>query len=269
MVPPTVEATDLHPSVRHQPRADEDRSGWVGVDRGLKDTVVAATSDGAEVLRVKPARTLTNGLPRIRRLSRAVSRKRKGSRNQKKARARLAREHERIRNRRRHALHQVSNRLVNTHDQLVLEDLNIGGMIKNRRLSRAISDAAWGKLARQIGYKQAWRGGQVAMADRWFPSSKTCSACHTVKRSLTLGERQFVCDACGHAMDRDLNAAVNLAAWAQHHHNIGGGVRVGDRQTAGPATNAHRQERTAPHTRGVGATSLDDVGTGTRGAPAA
>jgi putative transposase len=261
----TVEAADLHPDARHEPR-DGDGSGWVGVDRGLKDAVVAATADGTETLRVKPAKALTNGLPRIRRLSRSVSRKKKGSTNQKKARARLAREHERIRNRRNHALHQVSNRLVKTHDRLVLEDLNIDGMTKNRRLSRAISDAAWGELARQIGYKHAWRGGQVATADRWFPSSKTCSACSAVKRSLTLGEREFVCAACGHTMDRDVNAAVNLAAWAQHHH--GGGVPVGDRQTAGPVNNAHRQERPDPHS-GVGATGLDDVGTGTQTAPAA
>ncbi|MBE1877179.1 RNA-guided endonuclease InsQ/TnpB family protein [Myceligenerans pegani] len=233
----TVEAADFHPETRHRPRTDDDDSGWVGVDRGLKDAVVAATSDGVVTLRVKPAKTLANGLPRIRLLSRAVSRKKKGSSNQKKARTRLAREHQRIRNRRQYALHQVSNRLVNNHDRLVLEDLNIAGMIKNRRLSRAISDAAWGELARQVGYKQAWRGGQVAIANRWFPSSKTCSACHTVKQSLTLAEREFVCDACGHAIDRDLNAAVNLAAWA---HNTGGGVRAaGDRQTAGPVTNAH------------------------------
>jgi putative transposase len=263
----TVEAADLHPDSRHQPRDPGDDSGWIGVDRGLKDAVVAATSDGAEVLRVKPARALTKGLPRIRRLSQAVSRKKRGSSNQKKARARLAREHERVRNRRRHALHQVSNLLVKTHDRLVLEGLNIGGMTTNRRLSRAIADAAWGELARQVGYKQAWRRGQVVVADRWFPSSKTCSACGDIKQSLTLGEREFVCTACGHATDRDLNAAVNLAAWAERHYD-GGGFRAGDRQTAGPVTKAHRQERSDPHP-GVGATNLDDVGTGSQTAPAA
>jgi len=145
-------------------------------------------------------------------------------------------------------LHQVSNQLVKNHDRLVLEDLNITGMTSNRKLSRAISDAAWGELARQVTYKQAWRGGQVLLADRWFPSSKTCSACGTLRKDLTLKDRVFACRSCGHVMDRDLNAAVNLAAWAENHtptaEDTGGAgrvARVGDRQAAGPVTNAHRQ----------------------------
>jgi putative transposase len=146
-----------------------------------------------------------------------VTRKKKGSKNRKKAVVRLGRQHARIRNRRRRYLHQVSNQLVKTHARLVLEDLNITDMRSNRKLSRAISDAAWGELARQVTYKQAWRGGQVLVADRWFPSSKTCSACGTLRTNLTLKDRTFECGSCGHVMDRDLNAAVNLAAWAENH----------------------------------------------------
>ncbi len=248
-----TEAADLHhahrhPAARHasqpvavkagkgdtQPTRDGEKR-WVGVDRGLHALVVAGSSDGAEVLRLNNPRALRRGLPRLRRLSRAVSRKKKGSKNRKKAVVRLGRQHARIRDRRRHVLHQVSNELVKNHDRLVLEDLNITGMTTNRKLSRAISDAAWGELARQITYKQAWRGGQVVLADRWFPSSKTCSTCGTLRRDLTLKDRVFECGACGHVMDRDLNAAVNLAAWAENQtptvdDGVGCGVaRVGDR----------------------------------------
>lgn len=160
----TVEAADLHPSMRcalqpadlatRQVRATDDpercEPGWVGVDRGLHALAVAGSSDGLEVLRVDNQRVLRSGLPRLRRLSKAVTRKKRGSKNRKKAVVRLGRQHARIRNRRRHVLHQVSNQLVKNHARLVLEDLNITGMRSNRKLSRAISDAAWGELARQI-----------------------------------------------------------------------------------------------------------------------
>ena len=284
----TVETADLHPAVRHtaQPaeafppgtpdNASGGGKGWVGVDRGLHALAVAGSSDGTEVLRVGNPRALRRGLPRLRRLSKAVSRKKKGSRNRGKAVVRLGRQHARIRDRRRHVLHQVSNQLVKNHARLVLEDLNITGMTSNRKLSRAISDAAWGELARQVTYKQAWRGGQVVFADRWFPSSKTCSSCGTLRKDLTLKVRTFECRECGHALDRDLNAAVNLAAWAENHtapvdDGAGRGVaRVGDRQAAGPVTNAHRQDTpTHPGPRGRGGKGLDDVGTNPQTAPAA
>ncbi len=283
----TVEATDLHPAARHTPehtgvsasvetRQDDARrgvvqqskKGSVGVDRGLHALAVVGTSDGVEVLRVENPRAFRRGLKRLRRLSKAVSRKKRGSTNRKKAVVRLGQQHARIRDRRRHVLHQVSNQLVKNHARLVLEDLNITGMRANRQLSRAISDAAWGELARQITYKQAWRGGQVMRADRWFPSSKTCSACGTLRKDLTLRDRTFECGSCGHVMDRDLNAAVNLAAWAENHppsveYGAGCGVaRVGDRQAAGPVKNAHRQDTpTRRDTRRHGDKGLDEVGT--------
>jgi putative transposase len=284
----TVQAADLHPAARHAPQPAETSPpgtpdntpdggrGWVGVDRGLHALAVAGTSDGTEVLRITNQRALRRGLPRLRRLSKAVSRKKQGSSNRRKSVVRLGRQYAQIRDRRQHVLHQISNQLVKTHARLVLEDLNIIGMTTNRKLSRAISDAAWGELARQIGYKQTWHGGQVLLADRWFPSSKTCSACGTLRKDLTLAERTFGCRECGHAMDRDLNAAVNLAAWAENHTLTvtdgaeRGAARGGDRQAAGPVTNAHRQDTpTHPGSRGRGGEGLDDVGTKPRTAPAA
>jgi putative transposase len=270
----TVEAADLHPAVQHPARPADDRTGWVGVDRGLRALIVAGTRDGTETLRVQAPKLLTVGMRQQRRLARAVSRKKRGSTNRGKAAAHLAKHHTRVRDTRRYFLHQVSNQLVKSHDRLVLEDLNITGIMSNRRLARAVGDAAWGELARQITYKQHWRNGQVMVADRWFASSKTCSSCSDLRKDLTLKERTFRCHSCEHVMDRDLNAAVNLAAWAEDHTpTVGNGAvrgeaRVGDRQAAGPVINACRRDGTGPHTR-VGETSPDDAGTPVQTAPAA
>jgi putative transposase len=252
-----VGATDLHPATRHLPREMGDHGGWAGADRGLHAPVVVATADGVQTVHVTIApKAAKTAQPTTRRLSKAVSRKKKGSKNRKKAVARLGRHHEKIRNRRQHFLHQVSNLLVKTHDRLVLEDLNVPGMLTNHRLAAAISDAAWGELARQISYKLTWRGGTVLVADRWFPSSKTCSACGSVKTTLTLAERAFVCDECGLALDRDLNAAINLAAWGEKNYS-----QAPDPEARGRVTNAHRRDGSGPRAR-AGETSPDDVGTG-------
>jgi putative transposase len=262
----TVEAADLHLAVQHPARRTDDKTGWAGVDRGLHALVVAGTRNGTETLRVEAPKTLAAGLRRQRRLARAVSRKKRGSANQRSARMRLARHHLRVRDTRQHFLHQVSNQLVKSHDRLVLEDLNIIGIMSNRRLARAVGDAAWGELARQITYKQKWRNGQVVVADRWFASSKTCSGCGQVKSDLTLSDRTYTCGHCGLVLDRDLNAAANLAAWAEGHTR--GEAQDGDRQAAGPDIKACRRDGTGPHTR-VSETSPDDAGTPVQTAPAA
>ncbi|WP_448073024.1 RNA-guided endonuclease InsQ/TnpB family protein [Georgenia yuyongxinii] len=238
---------------------DGDAGEWVGVDRGLHALVVAGTAEGAETLRVDNPATLRVQATRARRLSKSVSRKQNGSHHRRRAIARLARHHATVRNRRQHLLHQVCGRLVKTHDRLVLEDLNVKGMVTNHHLARAISDAAWAELARQITYKQAWAGGQVLFADRWFASAKTCSACAHRKPALSLGERTYRCESCGLVIDRDLNAAANLAAWATDHTR-GTAVAAGDRQADRPVTNAHRRDGPGPRTR-AGETSPDDVGT--------
>jgi putative transposase len=125
----------------------------------------------------------------------------------------LGRHHHRISNVRRDFLHRVSNALVKTHDRLVIEDLNVTGMLRNHQLAQAISDAGWVEFARLLRYKQAWRCGLVVAADRWFPSSKLCPACGAVRGDLTLADRVFTC-GCGYSADRDTNAPTNLALWA-------------------------------------------------------
>jgi putative transposase len=240
-----VEAADLHPAHRHPSRLDPTTTpgaGWVGVDRGLAAFVVAAHSNGRQILRVDdPPRALRAAQDRLRRLNRALARTRRRSRHRATVVGRLSRAHARVANVRRHFLHQVANRLVKTHDQLALEDLHVAGMLHNRRLSAAIADAGWADLARIIGYKQAWRGGQVALVDRWYPSTKTCSTCRTVMPKLPLSQRVFTCTHCGHSADRDLNAAINLAVWAEQHH-----ARTRDPQAGGPVTNACRETVTRP-----------------------
>ena len=212
-----VEAAELHPAQQHPPRLDDDGS-WVGVDRGLSAFVVAAIADGTEVARISDApKALATGLKQQRRLAKSLSRKRKGSHNREDAAVKLRRHHHNVANVRRHFLHQVSNELVKTHDRIVIENLNVAGMLANHHLARAISDAGWSEFARMLHYKQAWRGGQLVEADRWYPSTRQCPQCGAVNNAMTLADRVFTC-GCGHSADRDTNAAINLAHWGQVHH---------------------------------------------------
>ncbi len=262
-----VEAADLHSAHQHPLRDGRDHHGWVGVDRGLSEFLVAATADGHEAARITDApKPLAAGINRQRRLARAVARKKRGSCNRRDAAAKLARHHHHVANVRRYFLHQVSNQLVKTHDRLVIEDLHVSGMLRNRRLARAISDAGWADLARLLAYKQHWRNGAVVAADRWYPSSKLCPACGGIKSDLTLADRMFFCE-CGYMADRDLNAAHNLARWGQSHHDP-----LQDPRTpkhGGRATNARRRDGTDQHPTRAGETCPADAGTDVHTAPAA
>jgi putative transposase len=250
-----VQAPDFHADRRHPPRPGNDRGGFVGVDRGLAAFAVAATTDGTEVGRFKAPKPLQRGLVGLRRQSRAACRAQPHSRNRAKATRRLSRQHARIANVRRSFLHEVSSQLVQTHDRLCLEDLAVANLMGNRRLARAIGDAAWTELARQLTYKAAWFGAELVMCDRWFVSTRTCSGCGMVKQQMGLAERIYCCDGCGLAIDRDRNAAANLAAWAEQQH-----AKAPDRQAGGRVTNAPGGEG-AGHRRGDGATGPGEGGT--------
>jgi putative transposase len=216
---------------------------------------VAATADGTEVGRFESPMPLRRGMVRLRRLSRRVSSTQPRSRNRTKAIRRLSRQHARIADVRRHFLHEVSSQLVQTHDLLCLEDLIVANLMTNRRLARAIGDAAWTEFARQLGYKAAWFGAELVVCDRWFASTKTCSACGMIKQQLELAERVFRCAGCGLVIDRDRNAAANLAAWAERSH-----AQTPDRQAGGRVINAPGGEG-AGHRLGDGATSPSEGGT--------
>jgi putative transposase len=203
--------------VHEEPAEPEPVTGPViGVDLGVK--TLATVSDGREIANPK---ALRKRLKRLQRLSRWHSRKQKDSANRKKAQRRLARMHARIAHVRQDALHKATAGLVAKNkpsDQrpavIVIEDLNVSGMLKNRKLSRAIADVGLYEFRRQIEYKARDAGCLVRLISRWEPSSKTCSGCGWLHPDLTLADRVFVCQECSLTIDRDLNAAQNLAALA-------------------------------------------------------
>jgi len=186
-------------------RSQAENQGAVGVDFGVAH--LAALSTGEKVAGPKALRTL---LDRLRRLSRSLSRKARGSCNRKKAKAKLARLHARIANVRANGLHQLSAHITRRFHTIGIEDLHVKGMLANRCLSRAIADMGFAELRRQLAYKAQRRGGQVVVIDRWYPSSKTCSCCLHELEVLDLGTRQWTCPGCGTLHDRDVNAAINL-----------------------------------------------------------
>jgi putative transposase len=181
----------------------------IGIDLGVKTLLVGADACG-KVVTIPSPRPLAKALPRLRRASRAHSRKQPGSANRRKSTARLARIHARVANVRADALHKATSMLATRYETVIAEDPNVAGMSRNRRLARAISDQGFGQARQMLGYKTAWNGGTLVLADRFYPSSKTCSACGTAKAKLALSERTYSCPACGLVVDRDVNAARNL-----------------------------------------------------------
>ena len=176
-----------------------------GVDLGLHR--MAQVSDGSYF---ENPHALKNSLQKIKRLQRIVSRRLKGGANRKKAVQQLAKAYDRVANLRKDALHQATTRLAKSKSVLMLENLNVSGMMQNHHLARAISDVGWYEFQRQLTYKAAWYGGQVIHADRFYPSTKRCSGCGHVKDEMGLDERIYECEVCGLILDRDLNAAINL-----------------------------------------------------------
>jgi putative transposase len=193
----------------HLPPAEN--QGVVGVDLGV--SALATLSTGEVVAGTKPHKAL---LSRLQWLSRSLSRKVKGSANRHKAKHKLAKLHARIANIRKDTLHQLTTDLTRRFALIGIEDLNVSGMVKNRHLSRAISDMGFFEFRRQLEYKAEMRGALVVVADRFFASSKTCSnpACGHKLRLVPLSVREWTCPCCGAIHDRDVNAAINLANYA-------------------------------------------------------
>jgi putative transposase len=211
-------------SVPLQPPAPpplEEAGRAVGVDLGVKD--LAVTSDGD---RIANPRHLERRARNLARYQRRMARCRKGSVGRRKAAAKVARAHRKVRDARRDFLHRASTRLVREHDVIVTEDLNVSGMVRNRTLARAISDCGWGEFRRQLEYKCAWYGRSLIVIDRWFPSSKTCSACGHLLADLSLSTRHWTCPSCRAQHDRDVNAAKNILAAGLAVSACGAGVRL-------------------------------------------
>ncbi|MDA8344615.1 MAG: RNA-guided endonuclease TnpB family protein [Thermaerobacter sp.] len=191
------------------PKRPAEHLGAVGVDLGVLTLATLSTGE-----RIPGPRVLRKRVGQLRRLSRSLSRKQRGSKNRAKARAKLARLHARIADIRLDSLHKLTSDLARRFDVIGIEDLNVRGMVRNHRLARSIADMGLRELRRQLEYKAARRGAVVVVADRFFPSSKRCSACGYIQNEMPLSVRLWTCPACRITHDRDLNAAVNLAQYA-------------------------------------------------------
>ena len=203
----------VHEEVKEPTRATGQA---IGIDLGIK--TLATLSTGETFDNPKALRKKINALKRA---SRKHSRKKKGSKNRRKAKQKLACVHVRIANVRKDALHKATGAIVartkpdcERPSVIVLEDLNVSGILKNHKLARACADVGLYEFKRQVMYKAAFAGVEVKLASRWYPSSKTCHSCGWVKEDLTLKDRVFVCEECGNVTERDYNAARNLAALA-------------------------------------------------------
>jgi putative transposase len=195
--------------VEEEQAVPENTGPVVGVDLGVKQ--LATLSDGTVI---PNPRHLKRRLKKLKRLQRMMSRRQKGGKNRRKAVRKLAKLHRQITNQRHNTLHQVTTRLAKTKSVLVIEDLNVSGMLKNHHLAQAIGDVGFYEFKRQLLYKASWHGARVILADRWEPSSKRCSDCGWLDVDLTLADRTFHCQQCSLVLDRDLNAAINLVKLA-------------------------------------------------------
>ncbi len=177
----------------------------VGIDLGIKDFLVL--SDGTKIKNHR----FTKHYERTLALNQKhLSRKTKGSNRYEKQRIKVARIHEKITNSRMDLIHKTTSTLIHDFDIIYLEDLNIKGMIKNHKLSKAISDVSWGKFIDVLEYKASWNDKKIIHIDRFFPSSKACSKCGWINNNLTLKDRTWICPKCGEKHDRDVNAAINI-----------------------------------------------------------
>ena len=177
----------------------------IGVDLGIKEL---ATLSNEEVFHNPKNTKRFQG--RLRLAQKSLSRKQLRSANRNRQRIKVSKIHKKIKNCRLDNLHKVTSSITKTKCRtIVLEDLNVKGMVKNHKLAKAISDASFCEFKRQVQYKTIFYGGEVSLIDRWFPSSKLCSNCGNIKKDLTLSDRTYNCE-CGFSLDRDLNAAINI-----------------------------------------------------------
>jgi putative transposase len=190
----------------------------VGIDLGIKD--LATLSNGVVYENIKP---LKNNIKKLKYLQKQLSKSKKGSGVRKRRQLKLAKYHLKISNIRNDYLHKITNQISNENQIVCLEDLAVSNMIKNHKLAQAISDVSWHEFKRQLEYKCKWKGRQLVIIDRFFPSSKTCNVCGTINQELTLKDREWTCKNCGTMHDRDVNASVNIL---KQGLNIADGISV-------------------------------------------
>lgn len=189
----------------------------LGIDLGIKDFAVFSNGQ-----KIKNPKFLNNKLKKLKRSQRKLSKSQKGGKNRSKRKLTVAKQHEKISNSRQDFIHKVTRKIVDNQDynSYAVEDLNINGMIMNRKLSRQISDLGWGMFLTILKYKAERVGKNLIKIDRFFPSSKTCSNCGNVFKELTLNIRNWKCECCGTNHDRDINAAINIRNFAFRSINV-------------------------------------------------
>jgi len=180
----------------------------VGIDLGIKTLIT--TSDGEIKEEFDFPFDYKAEEAKVKKAQKRLSRKQKGSKNRAKQRIKVARAHRKLRNKRQDFIHKTTYRLAKTKSVIVMEDLSAKGMVKNHNLAKAISNAAFGEIKRQLEYKTIWYGSKLLLVSRWFPSNKTCSKCGYVHKDLKLGDRSWTCPICGTVHERDFNAATNI-----------------------------------------------------------
>jgi len=188
----------------------------IGIDLGIKDLII--TSDGEVTKNNKYIRT---NQKKLSKLQRNLSKKTKGSNRFNKTRLRLAKLHEKISNQKNDFLHKEVNKLINENQVICLEDLNVKGMMKNHKLARSIQELSLNEFRRILEYKCKWNNRELVFVDRFYPSSKTCSNCGSIKQDLTLSDRKYNCSSCGTSIDRDINAAINIHNEGQRILEVG------------------------------------------------
>jgi putative transposase len=214
--------------------------GAVGIDAGLKHLVTLSTGE-----KIPNPRYERSDRSVLARAQRRLAKKETGSANRAKARRKVAGIHARIADRRRDTLHKLTSKLVRENQTPVIEDLSVRNMVKNRNLARAISDAAWSQFRSMLEYKAQWYGREVIVVDRWYPSSKLCSACGTLQAKMPLDVRTWTY-GCGAVHDRDANAAKNLLAAGLAASVCGAGVRPQRRTPGGQSAVKQKPSRREP-----------------------
>lgn len=177
----------------------------VGIDLGIKSLLTL--SDGSNIENPKWIRSNEK---QLKKLQKQLSKKQRGSNNRQKAKLKLAKKHEKIKNQKQDFLHNITTKIINENQVIVLEDLNVSGMMKNYKLAKSIQELGLYEIRRQLEYKSSWNGRELVFVDRFFASSKTCSCCGWKNNNLKLSDREFVCEGCGLIIDRDENAAINI-----------------------------------------------------------
>ena len=184
---------------------EKPKNELIGLDLGIKDFII--TSEGQTYENLKSKR---NNQVKLSRLQRQVSKKQKGSKNKEKARLRLAKTYNKLNNIKEYYLHSITNQLLSENQTIVIEDLNVSGMLKNHKLAKSIQELSLNRFKTMLMYKAEWYGREVIQVSRWFPSSKLCNCCGYKKNDLVLKDRTWLCPECNTSHDRDINAAINI-----------------------------------------------------------